>query len=135
VGRHIYRLIAPIFGRLAAGRGDGLVTIITVGGRSGRRRMSTVRAFTEGGDDWLVVASFGGSSKHPAWFLNIARNPEQVWLRLNDRELKVTPESLHGEERDRAWQRIITEAAGFREYQASTDREIPVVRLTAAVGT
>src|SRR6266699_6172502 len=130
VGRPLYRLIAPIFGRFAARRVDGLVTVITVGARSGKRRTSTVRAFPEGGDAWLVVASFGGSSNHPAWFHNIARNPDQVWIRVNGRETKVRPASLHGDERDRAWQRITSEASGFREYQANTDREIPVVRLT-----
>lgn len=134
-GRLLYRLIAPIYGRLAARRVDGLVTVITIGARSGQRRMSTVRAFPEGRDAWLVVASFGGSSNHPAWFLNIARNPDQVWLRVNGREVKVRPASVQGEERNRAWQRITSEAPGFREYQAFTDREIPVVRLTVAVLT
>ncbi|HKF17604.1 MAG TPA: nitroreductase/quinone reductase family protein [Candidatus Dormibacteraeota bacterium] len=134
-GRLLYRLIAPIYGGLAARRVDGLVTIITVGARSGKRRMSTVRAFPEGRDAWLVVASFGGSRNHPAWFHNIARNPDQVWLRVNGREVKVRPASLHGEERNRAWERITSEASGFREYQTYTDREIPVVRLTDAART
>ncbi|HKA50166.1 MAG TPA: nitroreductase/quinone reductase family protein [Candidatus Dormibacteraeota bacterium] len=135
VGRLLYRLIAPIYGGLAARRVDGLVTVITVGARSGKRRMSTVRAFPEGRDAWLIVASFGGSSHHPAWFHNIARNPDQVWLRVTDREVRVRPASLQGEERNRAWERITNEASGFREYQSYTDREIPVVRLTAAALT
>src|SRR5215467_4519833 len=135
VGRLLYRLIAPIYGGLAARRVDGLVTVITVGARSGKRRMSTVRAFPEGRDAWLIVASFGGSSHHPAWFHNIVRNPDQVWLRVTDREVRVRPASLQGEERYRAWERITNEASGFREYQSYTDREIPVVRLTAAALT
>jgi deazaflavin-dependent oxidoreductase (nitroreductase family) len=134
VGRFLYRLMAPLFGRLAARRVHGLVEIVTVGTRSGRRRTSTVRAFPEGGDAWLVVASFGGSTNHPAWFFNIARNPDQVWLQVDGREVRVQPASLQGEERERAWQRITSEASGFRQYQESTDREIPVVRLTAAAG-
>ncbi len=130
-GKFLYRLVAPVFGRIAASRVDGLVTVVTVGARSGKRRLSTVRAFPEGDGAWLVVASFGGATNHPAWFVNIARNPDQVWLRVKGREVKVRPVSLHGEERERAWQRITSEAAGFGEYQANTDREIPVVRLTA----
>jgi deazaflavin-dependent oxidoreductase (nitroreductase family) len=131
VGRLLYRLVAPIFGPLAARRGEGLVTVVTIGARSGQRRRSVVRGFPEGGEAWLVVGSFGGSRTHPSWFLNIARNPDQVWLQVNGREVRVRPSSLHGEERERAWQRIVTEAPGFREYQEHTDREIPVVRLTA----
>jgi deazaflavin-dependent oxidoreductase (nitroreductase family) len=131
VGRLLYRLAAPILSPLAARRMDGVVTVVTIGARSGQRRRSVVRAFPEGGDAWLVAGSFGGSRRHPSWFLNIARNPDQAWLQVNDREVRVRPSSLHGEERERAWQRIVTEAPGFREYQEHTDREIPVVRLTA----
>jgi deazaflavin-dependent oxidoreductase (nitroreductase family) len=131
IGKFLYRLLAPLAGRILVRRAQGLVEIVTVGARSGKRRISTVRAFPEGNDAWLVVASFGGASKHPAWFVNIASNPDQVWLRMKGREVKVQPVSLHGEERDRAWQRITTERSSFREYETSTDREIPVVRLTA----
>ena len=134
VARLLYRPIAALLGPLAARRVEGLVQVVTVGARSGRRRTSTVRAFPEGGDAWLVVASFGGSTSHPAWFFNMARNPDQVWLQVDGRQVRVQPASLHGEERERAWQRITSEASGFHQYQASTDREIPVVRLTAAAG-
>jgi deazaflavin-dependent oxidoreductase (nitroreductase family) len=131
IGKFLYRLLAPLFGRILVRRAHGLVEIVTIGARSGKRRISTVRAFPEEGDAWLVVASFGGASKHPAWFVNIAGNPDQVWLRMKGREVKVQPVSLHGEERDRAWHRITTERSSFREYEVNTDREIPVVRLTA----
>src|SRR5262245_36583827 len=112
VGRFLYRLIAPRLGPLAARRVDGLVQIVPVGARAGRRRTSTVRAFPEDGDAWLVVGSFGGATNHPAWVFNMARNPDQVWLHVDGRELRVRPASLHGEERQRAWQRITSEASG-----------------------
>ena len=131
IGKFLYRLLAPLVGRILVRRAHGLVEIVTIGARSGKRRISTVRAFPEGGDAWLVVASFGGASNHPAWFVNMASNPDQVWLRVKGREVKVQPVSLHGEGRDRAWQRITTERSSFREYESTTDREIPVVRLTA----
>src|SRR4051794_37383908 len=85
IARALYRLLAPLFGRILGRRAQGLVEIVTIGARSGKRRISTVRAFPEGDDAWLVVASFGGASKHPAWFVNIASNPDQVWLRLKGR--------------------------------------------------
>jgi deazaflavin-dependent oxidoreductase (nitroreductase family) len=131
IGKFLYRLLSPLFGRILVRRATGLVEIVTIGARSGKRRISTVRAFPEGRDAWLVVASFGGSSANPAWFVNIASNPDHVWLRMKGREVKVQPLSLHGEERNKAWQRITTERSSFREYEAITDREIPVVRLTA----
>ena len=130
VGRFLYRLLSPLVGRILVRRAQGLVELVTTGARSGKRRISTVRAFPEGGGAWLVVASFGGASSHPAWYVNLARNPDQVWLRVGGREVKVRPLSLHGEDRDKAWKRITTERSSFREYETNTDREIPVVRLT-----
>src|SRR5215472_8207587 len=94
VGRLLYRLVAPIFGPLAARRMEGVVTVVTIGARSGQRRRSVVRAFPEGGDAWLVAGSFGGSRRHPSWFLNIARNPDQVWLQVDGREVRVRPSSV-----------------------------------------
>ena len=43
----------------------------------------------------------------------------------------MRPESLKGAARAEAWQRIVAAAPGYAEYQANTDREIPVVRLIA----
>jgi len=48
------------------------------------------------------------------------------------KRVTVTPRSLHGEERDKAWKRIVAEASNFGAYETKTDREIPVVRLTPA---
>jgi hypothetical protein len=37
---------------------------------------------------------------------------------------------LEGEQYDRVWARITTEAPSFRGYREKTDRSIPVLRLT-----
>ncbi len=55
-----------------------------------------------------------------------------MWIEIGGRKLKVRPETLKGEERDRAWQEIIAEAPAYADYLAKTDREIPVIRLSAA---
>ena len=44
--------------------------------------------------------------------------------------IAVEPQSLHGPERERAWARIVALAPGYGQYAITTDREIPVVRLT-----
>jgi deazaflavin-dependent oxidoreductase (nitroreductase family) len=120
--------------RLGARRMDGVPVILltTRGAQSGERRISPVMGFPDGDSAWLVVASFGGAARHPAWFVNIASHPDDVWVEVDGRPAKVTPRSLDGEERREAWGRITSEAARFAEYQQKTDREIPVVRLTSA---
>jgi hypothetical protein len=46
-----------------------------------------------------------------------------------NRRIKVTPETLEGAERDRAWQEVTSLASGYGRYETTTDRVIPIVRL------
>jgi deazaflavin-dependent oxidoreductase (nitroreductase family) len=76
-----------------------------------------------------VVASNAGSARHPAWFLNLAKNPDRVWITTGKRRIKVKPETLEVAERDRAWQEVTSLAPGYGHYLEVTDRAIPIVRL------
>jgi deazaflavin-dependent oxidoreductase (nitroreductase family) len=105
------------------------LVLTTVGARSGQRREAHLTAFPEG-DGWLVVASKGGDPAHPAWYHNMARHPDQVWVQVGKLRTRVKPESLTGPDRARAWQRVVSEYPNYRAYETKTDREIPVVRLT-----
>jgi deazaflavin-dependent oxidoreductase (nitroreductase family) len=120
--------------RLSRGRmkmhGEPLLLLITIGARTGDPRTSLVAQFPESDGSILIAASFGGAAKHPAWYFNLAKHPDQVFIERNDRRVRVQPKSLSGEERDRAWGRIVGIAPGFAEYQRKTDREIPVIRLS-----
>jgi deazaflavin-dependent oxidoreductase (nitroreductase family) len=128
--RPLARFHARIY-KLVGGRGHGnMVVVTTLGSRSGLERSSTVASFPEGEGKWLVVASMGGEARHPGWYVNLAKNPDHVFLQVGGKRFRVRPVSLHGAERAAAWTRITTEASNFAEYQTKTDREIPVVRLT-----
>ena len=115
---------------------DGIPVILltTRGARSGADRTTPVMAFRQSDSEWLVVASFAGAKQHPAWFINLARHPDDVWVEVDGRRVRVTPTSLEGEDRERAWADITAKSARFTGYQEKTDREIPVVRLTAKPG-
>ena len=112
-------------------RGAHLLELTTVGSRSGKPHSVPLGYFSDSDQSWLVVASVAGAAKHPAWYFNMARNPDKVWITLDGHKIPVKPESLKGAEREAAWKRIVTEAPNYGEYQLKTDREIPVVRLTA----
>ena len=109
-----------------------MVVLTTLGSRSGLERSSTVASFPEDDGTRLVVASMGGAARHPSWYVNLAKNPDHVFLQVGGERFRVQPTSLHGAERATAWKRITSEASNFAEYQTKTDREIPVVRLTRA---
>jgi deazaflavin-dependent oxidoreductase (nitroreductase family) len=122
--------LIPGLYRLLNGRGMGRTLVLTtVGAKTGQKRDAHLTAFPEGGG-WLVVASKGGSATHPAWFLNMARHPEKIWVQVGSRRLRVSAESLKGAERAKAWRRIVSEFSNYGDYEKKTDREIPVVKLT-----
>jgi deazaflavin-dependent oxidoreductase (nitroreductase family) len=125
------------FYRLFGGRGMrvlGAPTLLltTVGARSGRTRTQPVAYFPNADDEWLVVASAAGAARHPAYYVNMAKNPGRIWIEVGRRKLRVKAESLSGASREEAWRRIVSQSPGFQAYQDKTDREIPVVRLKPA---
>ena len=129
VGPFMYRLL----GNRMKVQGQPVLLLKTRGAKTGRPRETIVCRFPNGDrtDSWLVVASAAGAARHPAWFVNIAKHPESVSVEIAGRAIKVTPESVVGPEREAAWKRIVELAPGFAKYPQQTDREIPIVRLTA----
>ena len=120
-----------VYRALGVGAGSMLL-LSTVGSRSGRERTVPLAYFPDGDDAWLIIASAGGDARHPAWFRNLVRNPDQVSIQVGRRRLRVRPEVLRGADREKRWNRITARARNFAQYQSHTDREIPVIRLTPA---
>lgn len=112
--------------------GQPLLHLHTIGAKSGQPRTSVVMAFADGDNSWLVVASRGGTAGHPSWLYNMAVHPDQIEVEIDGRRMRVTAQTLAGEERATAWARITSTQPRFSGYESKTDREIPVVRLTAS---
>jgi deazaflavin-dependent oxidoreductase (nitroreductase family) len=122
--------LIPALYRVTKGRGMGRTLVLTtVGAKTGQKRDAHLTAFPEG-EGWLVVASKGGSATHPAWYLNMARHPDEIWVQVGGRRTRVRADSLKGAERAKAWTRIVSEFSNYGDYEKKTDREIPVVKLT-----
>lgn len=112
--------------------GFPIVLITTVGHRTGKEHTHVVGGFSNGDDRWLVVASNGGSASHPAWFINLAKNPDQVWVQVGNRRFRADVESLQEPERGEAYARVVAMAKNYAAYPKMTNREIPVLRVTPA---
>lgn len=114
-------------------RGQPLLLLTTIGAKSGQRRGALLARFPDGDSDrsWLVAGTAMGAASHPAWLVNMARHPDQVWIETGGRQLRVQVEQLRGAERDGAWARIVELNPSFGPYATRTDRELPVLRLTA----
>ncbi|MEV5682519.1 MULTISPECIES: nitroreductase family deazaflavin-dependent oxidoreductase [unclassified Streptomyces] len=99
-----------------------------VGRRTGAVRR-TVLMYGRDGEDYLIVASNGGSDRPPLWYLNLLAHPE-VELRVETERFAAIAETLPEEEKARVWPRLVELFPRYAQYQAGTERDIPVVRLT-----
>jgi deazaflavin-dependent oxidoreductase (nitroreductase family) len=114
----------------AMGRMNTLV-LTTIGKKSGEPRETPVGWFPGEGGSWLIVASAAGAPKNPAWYYNLAANPDKVIIEVDGRKIPVVAEQLHGSARETAWESVVAAAPRFGQYAVKTDRELPVIRLTA----
>jgi deazaflavin-dependent oxidoreductase (nitroreductase family) len=116
-------------GRLS-GMFDGIPILLLhhVGAKSGARRVAPL-AYLLDGDRYLIFASKAGSDENPAWFHNLKAHP-QTEIETGDRTVSVVAEQVTGEERDHLYARQVAAMPQFGEYQAKTERKIPVVSLT-----
>jgi deazaflavin-dependent oxidoreductase (nitroreductase family) len=122
--------------KIRGGRGTfmGMDVLIlkTVGRRSGQPRETPVAWFADGEDTRLVVAS-GGGSRHPDWYVNLMAHPDRASIELPGLGVvAVTPRRLDGADREQAWQHITAAQPRLAKYQAKSDRQYPVVRLTVS---
>ena len=129
--RFMNRMTFRIFRNRGFRGAPGVLSLTTTGARSGQPRNSTLAYFDDGSKSWLIVASGGGTASNPAWLHNLAKHPDQAWAEIGSQKVRVTPETLQGDERAQAWKRITTQAPAFKSYETSTDREIAVIRLRA----
>ncbi len=123
------RVMARRAGRSGSMMGMQVLSLTTVGRRSGEERTVPVAWFPGADHSYLVVASAAGAQRNPAWYHNLAAHPEQVRIEVEGRSMEVSATQLHGAERAAAWQQITAASPRFGGYEEKTDREIPVIRL------
>jgi deazaflavin-dependent oxidoreductase (nitroreductase family) len=111
-------------------RGTQTLLLTTTGRRSGEPR-TTPLIYGRNGDDYLVVASKGGSPAPPAWYLNLEESPE-VEIQVKDRTMKARARTATPEEKPELWKIMTREWPDYDSYQENTDREIPVVVIEPA---
>jgi deazaflavin-dependent oxidoreductase (nitroreductase family) len=129
------KVVVPLTrGRFSmAGFGITAVGVLTTtGAKSGQERRNPLVYLTDG-ERVVLIASKGGSPKHPAWYHNLRANPD-VKFHAKRGNLDYRAHEAEGEERDRLWARINDEVyAGYNKYQGRAgERRIPVVVLEPA---
>jgi F420H(2)-dependent quinone reductase len=117
-------------GRVAARVPGGapICLLTTTGRRSGRPRTVPLLYIPHGADQIVVVASHGGMSSHPAWYLNLVADPRAT-VDTGSRRRSMTGRLATDAERCELWPALTAVYPHFDAYQRRTDRLIPVLIL------
>ena len=112
------------------GGGTGMVPtlLLTTTGRRTGKPLTLPLIYGRAGEAYVVVASKGGAPAHPAWYLNLAADPE-VQVQVKADRFAARARTSAGDERARLWQQMVGIYAPYEKYQQMTEREIPVVVL------
>jgi F420H(2)-dependent quinone reductase len=126
--------------RLSRGRvaahvpgGGPICLLTTTGRRSGRPRTVPLLYIPYDDDRIVVVASHGGMSTHPAWYLNLIADPRAT-VDIGSRHRPMTARVATDAERTELWPALTAVYPHFDAYRRRTDRLIPVVILGPAPG-
>ena len=102
------------------------VMIVTNLGRKSGAIRKTPLITVKDGHRYVLIASQGGSPKHPNWYYNLRANPT---VKIQDGstiyDMKVT-EIIESKERKRLWDIAVKTYSHYQDYQNRTERMIPI---------
>ncbi len=104
-----------------------MLLLTTTGRRTGRTHTVPL-LYLEEGDTTVIIASFGGRDRHPAWYLNLLTTPS-VSVQKAAKIFPATARTASSTERVIWWPRVVAAYADYQSYQTRTDRQIPIVLL------
>jgi deazaflavin-dependent oxidoreductase (nitroreductase family) len=104
-----------------------VVVLTSVGAKTGKLRKTPLMRVEHDGL-YAVVASLGGAPHNPAWYRNLKAHPH---VELQDRATKrdYAAREVTGAEKAVWWERAVEAWPDYADYQAKTDRQIPVFVL------
>ena len=104
--------------------------VLTTTRTSGEPR-DTALIYGQDGDAYLLVASKGGAPEHPWWYRDLAARPA-VELQVRGDRFAAVARTASPEEKARLWPIMTAVWPSYDDYQAHTDRDIPVVIVERA---
>jgi deazaflavin-dependent oxidoreductase (nitroreductase family) len=107
--------------------GRPLLLLTMRGAKTGRERTTPLAYFADG-ERFVIFATKGGAPTNPAWYYNVAANPD-VTIEVGDRRLQAKARVTAEPERSELYQRQAERWPAFAEYPKKTSRTIPVIVL------
>lgn len=108
-------------------KGTTILLLTTRGRKSGVER-TTPLIFERNGDDYLIVASRGGTDAPPGWYVNLQAEPD-VQVQVRGDVFRAHARDATPDEKPELWRKMAAAWPDYDEYQKKTDRDIPVVVL------
>ena len=106
--------------------GIPIIVVTMRGAASGNvRKIALMRVEHDG--SYALVASKGGAPDNPDWYRNLVAHPDEVLVQDGPAPFRVRVRELDGAERDAWWERAVAVFPNYAEYQAKTDRLIPLL--------
>jgi deazaflavin-dependent oxidoreductase (nitroreductase family) len=127
VARHI-RTYVDSGGTKGQTYGGAPALLLTTRGRTTGTPRRTALICGRHGDDYVVVASNGGSPKHPQWYLNLRADPAVV-VQVGPETFPARARDATPEERPDLWRMMTALFRSYASFAKRTDRTIPVVVL------
>jgi deazaflavin-dependent oxidoreductase (nitroreductase family) len=102
-----------------------IIVVTTLGVKSGKiRKIPLMRVEHDG--EYALVASKGGAPAHPVWYYNLKDNKGPIEIQDGQSPTEFDVREISGDERATWWERAVAAFPPYAEYQAKTDRQIPV---------
>ncbi|HXE45157.1 MAG TPA: nitroreductase family deazaflavin-dependent oxidoreductase [Conexibacter sp.] len=108
-------------------RGTTILLLMTRGRKSGEER-TTPLIFRPHGDNFMIVASKGGTDAPPAWYVNLKADPH-VRVQVRGEVFDARARDATADEQPELWREMAEVWPDYDEYQKRTERKIPVVVL------
>ncbi len=102
--------------------------LLTTTGAKTKQQRTTPLVYTTDGRRIVIIASYAGGPKNPAWYHNLLANPE-VNVEIGSEKFKALATPASGAERDRLFDNQVAKMPVFDEYRRKTSRQIPVLIL------
>lgn len=107
--------------------GKPLLLLHTTGAKSGQSRVNPLMyQALKGG--YAIFASKAGAPTNPDWYYNVVANPA-VEVEVGTDKHRMTARVAASSEREPIWSKQKQDFHQFADYEASTDRTIPVIIL------
>jgi deazaflavin-dependent oxidoreductase (nitroreductase family) len=125
-----HRNLVKLTGGRVGGNAFGMpvVELVTTGRKSGQKRSTMLTSPIHDDNQVVIVASWGGDDRHPAWYLNLRDKPD-VEINMKGTRRPMRARVASPDEKAELWPKVVAAYKGYGQYQTKTTRDIPLVIL------